>query len=331
MTNVTDYKSSGVDVQVGDRLVEWIKSQPSSGPFENVIGGVGGFSALFRLDLNKYKKPILVSCTDGVGTKVKLAVELGRIENTGIDLVAMCVNDLITCGADPLFFLDYYASGKLELSQAQALLRGVMDGLKQSDCTLIGGETAEMPGVYKNGDYDCAGFCVGVVDEDKIIDGKSLTVGDVAVGISSSGYHSNGYSLIRKLFENDAKEFAEMLMAPTRIYVKLVQQLKSLIQIKAMAHITGGGITGNVPRVMPPNTALKIQKWPWPDSFAEIQKRSGLNPAQMLETFNCGMGFVIFVKPEDIQTIILESKKWGWAAMKIGTVMTHKGEPEVIL
>jgi phosphoribosylformylglycinamidine cyclo-ligase len=332
MANVIDYKSSGVDVHAGDSLVDWIKTQPPTGPFKNVVGGVGGFSALFRLDLKKYKKPLLVSCTDGVGTKVKLAVQLNRVENTGIDLVGMCVNDLITCGADPLFFLDYFASGKLNLSQAQALLRGIMDGLNQSECTLIGGETAEMPGVYSNGDYDCAGFCVGAVDEDNVIDGKSLKLGDVAVGIASSGFHSNGYSLLRKLFEKDAEQFTDLLMAPTRIYVKFVSELRKNVSVKAMAHITGGGIMGNVPRVMQPKTGLKLQRWPWPDSFAEVQRRSGLTALQMLETLNCGIGYVVFVSSGDAKKVTDLASGFGWAAWNIGTVVKHESEePEVLL
>jgi phosphoribosylformylglycinamidine cyclo-ligase len=331
MTQVTDYKSSGVDVIAGDKLVDWIKAQKPTGPSQNIVGGVGGFSALFRLDLNKYKKPLLVSCTDGVGTKVKLAVELNRVEPTGVDLVAMCVNDLITCGADPLFFLDYYASGKLELDQAQALLTGVLDGLNQSDCALIGGETAEMPGVYAKKDYDCAGFCVGAVDEDNVIDGKSVTIGDVAVGISSSGFHSNGFSLLRILFEKDYKEHSDLLMTPTRIYVKLVREVRKQIKIKAMAHITGGGIMGNVPRVLPENTALKIQKWPWPDSFAEVQRRSGLTPQQMLETLNCGIGYVFIVDKKDAAKVSEIAKTFGWGSYNIGTVVKHEGESEVLL
>ncbi|MDZ4676644.1 MAG: phosphoribosylformylglycinamidine cyclo-ligase [Oligoflexia bacterium] len=329
---VIDYKSSGVDVEAGDKLVDWIKAQPPTGAYKNIRGGIGGFSALFKLDLTKYKNPLLVSCTDGVGTKVKLAVELNCIEPTGIDLVAMCVNDMITCGADPLFFLDYYASGKLQLSQAQALLKGIMEGLKQSDCTLVGGETAEMPGVYAKDDYDCAGFSVGVVDEDKVIDGKNLNIGDVAIGISSSGFHSNGFSLLRKLYEKDFKEHANVLMTPTRIYVGLVKTLKEKIKIKAMAHITGGGVLGNVPRVMQEFTALKTQRWPWPDTFAEVQRRSGLSAKQMLETLNCGIGYVIFVSTQDAKTVIEESEKLGWSAWNIGSIVKHlKAEPEVLI
>ncbi|MCC6277979.1 MAG: phosphoribosylformylglycinamidine cyclo-ligase, partial [Oligoflexia bacterium] len=298
---------------------------------KSVMGGVGGFAALYRLDLTKYKKPILVSCTDGVGTKVKLAVELDRIEPTGVDLVAMCVNDLITCGADPLFFLDYYASGKLDLPMAQRLLTGIHEGLKQSHCTLIGGETAEMPGVYAAKDYDCAGFCVGIVDETKVIDGSSVKVGDVAVGIASSGFHSNGYSLIRKLFEKDAREFSSVLMEPTRIYVPLIQRLKESIQIKAMAHITGGGIMGNAPRTIPENMALKLNKWPWPDPFLEAQRRGSLTALQMLETFNCGIGFVIYCGSQDAPEVIAESKQLGWGAQVIGQIVKHQGEAEVLL
>jgi len=331
VTTQLDYKSAGVDVDAGDRLVDWIKTQPPSGPFKNVVGGVGGFAALFKLDLKKYKKPILVSCTDGVGTKVKLAVELDRVEPTGIDLVAMCVNDLITCGADPLFFLDYYASGKLALPQAQALLKGVMEGLRESDCTLIGGETAEMPGVYHPGDYDCAGFCVGAVDQDKVIDGKNIKPGDVAIGIASSGFHSNGYSLLRKLFEKDAQKFADDLMTPTRIYVKLVARVKETLAIKAMAHITGGGILGNAPRVLPKNTGLKIHRWPWPDLFSEAQRRADLTPAQMLETFNCGIGYIFYVDKNDAKKVMDICGEFGWASWNLGFIVKHEGEAEVLL
>jgi phosphoribosylformylglycinamidine cyclo-ligase len=331
MANPIDYKSSGVDVEAGDRLVEWIQKLEKTGPSQQILHGVGGFSALFKLDLTKYKKPVLVSCTDGVGTKVKWAVDLNRIKPTGIDLVAMCVNDMIVCGADPLFFLDYYACGKLDLKMAQDLLLGVHEGLKQSDCTLVGGETAEMPGVYKTGDYDCAGFCVGIVDETQVIDGKQIVPGDVAIGIASSGFHSNGYSLLRKLFEKDAAELVDQLMEPTRIYVPLVKRLKERIKIKGMAHITGGGIIGNAARTMPDNTALKLQKWPWPDLFVDAQKRGGLSAQQMLETFNCGIGFVIFCSSQDAKEVMAESKELGWASLAIGNVVKHQGEAVVQL
>ncbi len=328
---VSDYKSSGVDVEQGDRLVDWIKTQKPTGPHQNVVSGIGGFSALFKLDLKKYPQPILVSCTDGVGTKVRLAVELNRVKPTGVDLVAMCVNDMITCGADPLFFLDYFATSKLNLDQAQEFLAGVLDGLRESNCHLIGGETAEMPGHYKDKDYDCAGFCVGAVNESDVIDGKDLATGDIAVGISSSGFHSNGYSLIRKLFEKDAEKFADLLMTPTRIYVGLVSELKSKMKIKAMAHITGGGITGNIPRVMKVNTSLKVQRWPWPDSFRELQKRSGLSPKEMLETFNCGVGYVIFCDKKDLETVISASAEMGWSSWPIGYVVDRNGPAEVLI
>ncbi|MBK9293980.1 MAG: phosphoribosylformylglycinamidine cyclo-ligase [Oligoflexia bacterium] len=321
-----DYKASGVDVEAGDDLVDWIKNQKPVGAHKNVLSGVGGFSALFKLDLKKYKKPVLVSCTDGVGTKVRLSAEFDQYEPTGIDLVAMCVNDLIVCGADPLFFLDYYASGKLNLNQAQDFLKGVIKGLKMSDCNLIGGETAEMPGHYSGKDYDCAGFCVGAINEDEIIDGSKVVVGDVAVGVASSGFHSNGFSLLRKLFEKDQNSYKEELLTPTRIYVELVKQLKNKIKIKAMAHITGGGIIGNAARTLPKNTALKLQKWPWPDLFLEVQKRSGLSTKGMLETFNCGIGYVFFVSQKDEEKVIKASKEFGWSATRIGSVIEHKGE-----
>jgi len=331
MADAINYKSSGVDIEAGDRLVDWLATQKKTGNHKQVLGGIGGFAALFKLDLIKYKKPVLVSCTDGVGTKVKLAVQLGKIRPTGIDLVAMCVNDLIVCGADPLFFLDYYASGKLDLSQAQELLQGVLDGLEQSHCTLVGGETAEMPGVYADKDYDCAGFCVGVVDEDRVITGQAIKTGDVAVGIASSGFHSNGYSLLRKVFEKEMDEWGERLMVPTRIYVGLVQALKKKIQIKGMAHITGGGIVGNAPRVMPENTALKLQPWPWSDNFKDVMKRAGMSLHEMLETLNCGIGYIFYVDPKDAPVVVNEAKRLGWAAFTVGHVIGHEGEAKVII
>jgi phosphoribosylformylglycinamidine cyclo-ligase len=332
-----DYKSSGVDVEAGDKLVDWIRVQKPTGPHKQVVSGVGGFSALFKLDLKKYSNPYIVSCTDGVGTKVRLAVELNRVEATGIDLVAMCVNDLITCGADPLFFLDYYASGSLLLDQAQAFLSGVLEGLRQSDCHLIGGETAEMPGHYQGKDYDCAGFCVGAVNEDSVVDGKSVKPGDVAVGIASSGFHSNGYSLIRKIFEHDANNFTDALMAPTRIYVPLMKLLREKITIKAMSHITGGGIVGNAARTLPAGMNLKLVKWPWPDLFLEAQRRAKLNVRQMLETFNCGVGYVFYVSKADASVVIQASQEMGWAGQIIGHVAGSQnpqkdgGEGEVII
>jgi phosphoribosylformylglycinamidine cyclo-ligase len=331
MAHITDYKASGVDMEAGDRLVDWIKTQPPTGPFSKIVSGVGGFSALFKLDLTKYKKPLLISCTDGVGTKVKWAVELDRIECTGIDLVAMCVNDLITCGGDPLFFLDYYASGKLDLNQAQRLITGVLQGLKESDCALIGGETAEMPGVYSGRDYDCAGFCVGAVDESQVIDGRNVKVGDVAIGIASSGFHSNGYSLLRKLFHSDAEDYVDILMTPTRIYVEFVKGLREKVKIKAMAHITGGGILGNIPRILPDNHGLKIQKWPWPDTFAEVQRRSAMTAKQMLETFNCGVGYVVFVDAKEAKTVVDSAASLGWASWPLGPVVKHSGPAEVLI
>ena len=331
MTEPINYKSSGVDMQAGDKLVDWLALQKPVGKSQNVLGGIGGFAALFRLDLTKYKKPVLVSCTDGVGTKVKLAVELDRIEPTGIDLVAMCVNDLITCGGDPLFFLDYYASSKLDLPMAKQFLSGVLKGLELSDCHLIGGETAEMPGHYAGKDYDCAGFCVGVVDEDQVISGQSIKPGDVAVGISSSGFHSNGYSLLRKVFEKDIQEWKDLLMTPTRIYVELARSLRSQIKVKGMAHITGGGIIGNAPRVMPADTALKLGTWPWSDTFKEVMNRTGMGPREMLETLNCGIGFIFYVSPEDASLVVNESTKRGWAAYTIGEVVGYKGEAEVLI
>lgn len=331
MAEKLDYSASGVDMQAGDQLVDWIQSQKPIGPHKNVLSGIGGFSALFKLDLKKYKEPILVSCTDGVGTKVRVAAEFKKEDVTGVDLVAMCVNDLITCGADPLFFLDYYATGKLDIEQAKRFLTGVRAGLEESDCALIGGETAEMPGHYQHKDYDCAGFCVGAIDKTNIIDGKDLKVGDVAIGIASSGFHSNGYSLLRKAFEKDIFDYVSQLMVPTRIYVPHVKALKEAVTIKAMAHITGNGIIGNIPRVMPRGTALRISKWPWPDLFLEVKKRCNLTPLEMLETFNCGVGFVVFVSPKEQDKALEALESLNTKAWPIGVVVEHDGDPEVVL
>lgn len=328
---MVDYKQSGVDVVKGDQFVDWISKTQSKQPFqENIISGVGGFAAIFKLGFSHLKKPCIVSATDGVGTKVKLASHFKVFDSVGQDLVAMCVNDLICCGAQPLFFLDYYASAKLELRDAQSFLGGVRASCHQSGCALIGGETAEMPGVYHGNDFDCAGFAIGVVDEEEILGPARVMVGDIVIGIESSGFHSNGYSLVRKIFEHDLDDWKDQLLKPTILYPEIVLPLVKKSLIRAMAHITGGGME-NIPRVMPKHTKLNLMDWPWPEMFLEAQDRSGLSRVEMLQTFNCGMGFCLFVEEKNADDVIAEISKAGLKAFRIGEIEKSDREvPEVV-
>ncbi len=295
-----DYKSSGVDVVAGDALVDWLQTedpkarQPHA---ERIVSGIGGFASLFRADFPEMKKPCLVTCTDGVGTKVKLASQYQKFDGIGQDLVAMCVNDLICTGGMPLMFLDYYATGKLNLDEAKAFLTSVKRACQMSDCALVGGETAEMPGVYHGNDFDCAGFAVGVVDEEKTLGAHRVKKGDCLIGVASSGFHSNGYSLLRKVFENDMDQWVDQLLTPTALYVRLFKALNQAVELHALAHITGGGIE-NIPRVLPENLKWKKKDWVWPDVFREVQNRTGMSDGKMLETLNCGVGLVIILSPE---------------------------------
>ncbi len=295
-----DYKSSGVDVVAGDALVDWLQTedpkarQPHA---ERIVSGIGGFASLFRADFPEMKKPCLVTCTDGVGTKVKLASQYQKFDGIGQDLVAMCVNDLICTGGMPLMFLDYYATGKLNLDEAKAFLTSVKRACQMSDCALVGGETAEMPGVYHGNDFDCAGFAVGVVDEEKTLGAHRVKKGDCLIGVASSGFHSNGYSLLRKVFENDMDQWVDQLLTPTALYVRLFKALNQAVELHALAHITGGGIE-NIPRVLPENLKWKKKDWVWPDVFREVQNRTGMSDEKMLETLNCGVGLVIILSPE---------------------------------
>ncbi len=303
-TSIT-YRDAGVDIEAGDALVEQIKPYAKRTMRPEVLGGIGGFGSLFAVP-KKFKEPILVSGTDGVGTKLKLAFELNKHDTVGIDLVAMSVNDILVQGAEPLFFLDYFACGKLEVGVAAQVIKGIAEGCEQSGCALVGGETAEMPGMYPAGEYDLAGFAVGCVDKASIIDGKSIAVGDVVLGLASSGAHSNGYSLIRKLiaksdidFESDfhGRKFKDVIMAPTRIYVKSLLKLIEALPVKGMAHITGGGLTENVPRVLPEGLTAEIQKksWTLPPLFQWLQTQGNISDFEMHKTFNCGIGMVIIV------------------------------------
>ncbi|MGZ3692213.1 MAG: phosphoribosylformylglycinamidine cyclo-ligase [Pseudobdellovibrio sp.] len=304
-----DYKKSGVDIQAGDNLVSWLQNPQKSASQEQknqfphsdvpdykkrVVSGIGGFAALFDGKFSEMKNPLLVSCTDGVGTKVKLASHFNDYRYVGQDLVAMCANDLICTGGTPLFFLDYYAVGKLDLPRAQEFLASVRQACEDSHMVLIGGETAEMPGVYQNTDFDCAGFSVGVVDKEKMLGPHLVQDGDVILGLESSGYHSNGYSLIRKVFEGQYEQYRDWLLEPTRLYVAAAQLLKKQFDIHAISHITGGGIE-NLPRVLPEDLKANVKKWELPECFKEVQKRAAIGDQEMRITFNCGMGLMVMI------------------------------------
>ena len=302
------YRDAGVDIDAGDDLVEQIKPFARRTMRPEVLAGIGGFGALFEVP-KKYRDPVLVSGTDGVGTKLKLAFSLDRHDTVGIDLVGMSVNDVLVQGAEPLFFLDYFACGKLDNGVAAQVIRGIAAGCEQAGCALIGGETAEMPGMYPAGEYDLAGFCVGAVERARIIDGKSIVPGDVVLGLASSGAHSNGYSLIRKIIERaqpdmaadfHGRPFGDVIMAPTRIYVKPLLALMQALPVKGMAHITGGGITGNVPRVLPEHVRAVIEgtSWPRPALFEWLQREGGVAEDEMHRVFNCGIGMVVIVAAE---------------------------------
>lgn len=287
------YKEAGVDIKAGDALVDWLKGQKVNDPHKDkVISGIGGFSALFKADFSSMKEPCLVSSTDGVGTKLKWAIDKKMYKEIGQDLVAMCVNDMLCCGAQPLFFLDYYASGRLNLDHAKDFLSGLQSACVESGCSLIGGETAEMPGLYSGDDFDCAGFSVGVVDKVKALGKHNVSLGNKIYGLESSGPHSNGYSLLRKLFEPSEDEWVKQLMAPTKLYFKAFEAIRKKINVNAAAHITGGGFS-NITRVLPEGMLADFKSLELSSLFLEIQKRSQLTKMQMLETFNCGYGFMI--------------------------------------
>jgi phosphoribosylformylglycinamidine cyclo-ligase len=325
------YRDAGVDIDEGDALVEAIKPFARRTLRPEVLAGIGGFGALCEIP-KKYRRPVLVSGTDGVGTKLKLAFQLHRHDSVGIDLVAMSVNDVLVQGAEPLFFLDYFACGKLERQVAAEVVKGIARGCEMAGCALIGGETAEMPGMYAEGEYDLAGFCVGVVEKDRILDGRSIAPGDAILGIASSGPHSNGYSLIRKILERDPRPPFDLL-EPTRIYVKPVLQLLESVAVKGLAHITGGGITGNVPRVLPKNTLARIRKdaWPRPPVFQWLQKTGGVAEDEMFRVFNCGIGMVVVVSKNHANGAAETLRAAGETVYEIGTVEKSSGEPEALV
>jgi phosphoribosylformylglycinamidine cyclo-ligase len=326
------YLDAGVDIDAGNKLVERIKPAVKSTIRSEVLTGLGGFGGLFQLDVNRHKEPVLVSGTDGVGTKLLLARQLDKHDTIGIDLVAMCVNDILTCGAEPLFFLDYYATGKLKIDNAQAVIEGIAEGCRQSMCALIGGETAEMPGMYGKDEYDLAGFTVGVVDRPKLIDGSAIKAGHQLLGLQSSGPHSNGYSLIRKVLEQSGDDpsmplddltLGEALLAPTRIYVKTLLPLIDRFTIDGMAHITGGGLSENIVRVIPDELGLEINldAWKLPAVFNWLQERGGIEEAEMLRTFNCGVGMVLLVAEDTANEIHQALNDAGETVYKLGTVI----------
>lgn len=337
------YRDAGVDIEAGDALVEQIKPFAKRTMRPEVLGGIGGFGSLFEMP-KKFKNPVLVSGTDGVGTKLKLAFELNKHDTVGIDLVAMSVNDILVQGAEPLFFLDYFACGKLEVVTAAQVIKGIAQGCEQSGCALVGGETAEMPGMYPAGEYDLAGFAVGCVDKESLITGKTISSGDAVLGLASSGAHSNGYSLIRKLIaksgiDMDAdfhgKPFKDVVMAPTRIYVKSLLKLIEAMPVKGMAHITGGGITENVPRVLPEGLTAEIKKgsWDMPALFTWLQAQGNVAESEMHKTFNCGIGMVVIVAKEQASAAMALLKAEGEQVFEIGHIRTQQaGEaPTVVL
>jgi len=338
----TTYKDAGVNIEAGDELVERIKPFAKKTLRPEVLGGLGGFGSLFEVP-KKYKNPILVSGTDGVGTKLKLAFTLNQHKTIGQDLVAMCVNDILVQGAEPLFFLDYFACGKLNVKQASDVIEGIAFGCELAGCSLVGGETAEMPGMYQSEEYDLAGFCVGVVEKDKIIDGSNVNEGDTVIGLVSSGPHSNGYSLIRKLIEKENldlnnfcgdKIFSEVLLEPTRIYVKSILALNQEINIKAMAHITGGGLTENIPRVLPQHLAVGLQKnaWPKQEIFNWLQSKGNLSDYEMYKTFNCGIGMVLIIDCKDSNEAIKILSSYGESVNILGSVNKRKNnDPQVVI
>ena len=339
------YRDAGVDMAAGDRLVENIKPYAKRTMRPEVLGGIGGFGALFEIS-KKYRNPVLVSGTDGVGTKLKLAFQLGKHDSVGIDLVAMSVNDILVQGAEPLFFLDYFACGKLDVDTATLVVKGIAAGCEQAGCALIGGETAEMPGMYPQGEYDLAGFAVGVVEKDQIITGKTIRAGDVVLGLASSGAHSNGYSLIRKIIEKTGADLSadfngdtlmSVIMAPTRIYVKpllaLMQHLPAFA-LKGMAHITGGGLVENIPRILPEDVAAVLQTsaWEMPPLFHWLQQQGNVADSEMHRVFNCGIGMALVVAPEHADAAINQLRAAGETVWRIGAIRQRSaGEAQTIV
>ncbi len=332
------YRDAGVDIDAGNSLVERIKPAVKRTQRPEVMGGLGGFGGLFALDTTKFRQPVLVSGTDGVGTKLRLAIDLGKHDAIGIDLVAMCVNDILVTGAEPLFFLDYYATGRLDVDVAAQVVEGIANGCEQAGCALIGGETAEMPSMYEEGDYDLAGFAVGAVEKDELIDGSKVAAGDKLIALPASGPHANGYSLIRKIIERarpdwnsaEGKQLIEQLLAPTRIYARAVAALAEQVDIHAMSHITGGGLTENLPRVYPDHLAAAIDwsSWERPAVFDWLAEQGNVESAEMRRTFNNGVGMVVIVADDEAETAVSAMQAAGEKAWVIGEIVERgNGEP----
>ena len=333
MSSLT-YKDSGVDITKGNQLIERIKPIAKSTFRPGVLAGLGGFGAMFEIPLDKYKNPVLISGTDGVGTKLKVAEMLNKHDTIGIDLVAMCVNDLIVQGAEPLFFLDYFATGSLNPDIATSVIEGIGEGCRQSGCSLIGGETAEMPGMYSGEDYDLAGFCVGIAEKSRIIDGSKVSEGDHIVALGSSGPHSNGYSLIRKVLEKSkpTTEQLNSLIEPTRIYVRSILSLLNTLPVHAISHITGGGLLENIPRVLPDHLAAKLDpaSWTQPEIFQWLQDQGNIATSEMYRVLNCGVGMVVVISRESSNEAINHLNSCGENAWLIGEVVQFDGEQVVI-
>jgi phosphoribosylformylglycinamidine cyclo-ligase len=337
---MTTYREAGVDIDTGDEFVERIKPHVRATFRPEVLTDLGGFGGLFRFDGSRYQDPVLVSGTDGVGTKLKIAFLMDKHDTVGIDLVAMCVNDIAVNGAEPLFFLDYFATGKLSLNRAEAVVRGIAEGCRQAGCALIGGETAEMPSFYPDGEYDLAGFAVGVVDRPKMIDGHLIEPGDVVVGLASTGVHSNGFSLVRKvLLERDglkvhdvlpemSRPLGEVLLEPTRIYAKQILTLAQAVPIKGIAHITGGGITDNLPRVIPRRCGARIMRGSWPvlPIFQAIQERGRVAIEEMYRVFNMGIGLILVVASADVDRLLAKAAELGDRGYRFGEIIAQQAE-----
>ncbi len=334
------YRDAGVNIDAGNALVERIKGVTARTTRKEVLGGLGGFGALCEIPAG-YREPVLVSGTDGVGTKLRLAMQLGVHDTVGIDLVAMCVNDLVVAGAEPLFFLDYYATGALDVDTAADVVSGIGAGCELAGCALVGGETAEMPGMYEGEDYDLAGFCVGVVEKSKIIDGSRVRTGDSLLGIASSGPHSNGYSLIRKILEVSGADLQQpmgettlglALLTPTTIYVRALLALFAEVEVKALSHITGGGLLENLPRVLPDDcdTVIETGSWEWPDIFRWLQSGGNIDTREMYRTFNCGVGMVVCVDPGDVETSLSILQGAGHHAWEIGRITPGDNRVELL-
>ena len=337
------YASAGVDINAGNELVSRIKDMVASTQTHGVLSDIGGFGGLFRPDITGMQSPVLVSGTDGVGTKLKMASLFNRHDTVGIDLVAMSVNDCLVLGAKPLFFLDYFSCGELDVDRAATVVGGIVEGCKQSGCTLLGGETAEMPGMYAKGDYDLAGFCVGIVDGPKIVDGSTISVGDVIIGLASSGLHSNGFSLVRKIYEESGvraddivpgtdRTFADVLLTPTVIYSEQVKSIMRDLPIKGMVHITGGGFYDNIPRVLSPSVcaSIRFSSWERPAIFEWLKEQGNLTWPEMLQVFNCGIGYIMITDRATADDMLPRFKSMKTEAWEIGTIVRRKDQQEQV-